>query len=87
MMQNKLILPKTCYGSLCLKILTDFIEYHDLDKSLELPKHDDLSHIMLEKIFNIMIQTMDEETREDILKQAQEYNMSLPSCIRNGNPS
>ncbi len=79
---SKVTLPKSCYGSLCLKILSDFIEYHELDKSLELPNSKDLPHVMLSKILDIMLQTMDEEKRQEILKDTQEYNMSLPAYIR-----
>ncbi len=81
-MDKKLTLPKSCYGSLCLKIFKDFIEYHDLDRSLDLPKSEDLPHIMLSKMLNIMLETMDESKREEILKDAQEYSMSLPAYIR-----
>ncbi len=79
---NSFMLPKSCYGPICLKILDEFIEHHHLPKDVARPNTADLVHCALSKIFNIMALSMGPEKRQEVLKDLQEYSMTLPAYIR-----
>ena len=79
---HPLKLPSKCYGSFCLKILKEFIDHHNLDKNLPLPDSNDQTHVALSKIFDVMLHSMGKEKREEFILNSNEYNMSLPACLR-----
>lgn len=81
-MLDEFMLPKTCYGTICIKILKDFIEHHNLPSNLPLPENGDYAHIALQKIFSIMLLTLDEEKRKEIKEDAKKYYQNLPPSAR-----
>lgn len=49
---------------------------------MPLPEAKEATHEALEKIFNIMIQSMDEKRQEEIIKDAMAYYNDLPPSVR-----
>lgn len=74
-----LVLPEKHYGPICGKILKEFISYHNLPNDLPVPEMGLFLHVSLARIFNIMIMSMGEEKRNEVLKEAEEYLHSLNS--------
>jgi hypothetical protein len=74
-------LPRVCYGPMCLKVLKEFMEYHNIP-DMPIPQPKDSNDKALSKIFDIMICSMGEEKREAILKDAEEYLYSIPPSGR-----
>lgn len=79
---KKLILPRVEYGPFCLKILNDFINHHKLSKNLPVPSNGITNHEALSRIFDIMIHSMGDEKRQEILKDLEEYNKGIPPHFR-----
>lgn len=75
---RKLILPSTNYGPFCLKILDEFKLYHKLSQELPVPTYSLPLHESLSRIFDIMLHSMGEEKRNEILIELDEYAKSLP---------
>jgi hypothetical protein len=81
-MNEKLLnLPKLCYGTLCNKILIDFMDYHKIDK-MPVPTEGDFTIVALEKIFRIILASIDETRRNEILKDAERYISDLPAHVK-----
>ena len=74
-------LPKKAYGPICLKILQEFITYHNLPKDLPFPEMKDQGNVALEKIFTVMLASMGSKA-EELLKDADEYFHSIPPSAR-----
>lgn len=79
-------LPKKSYGPFCLKIMSDFIEHHNLSKDLLMPMPGLVLEESLSRIFDVMLHSMGEDKRLQALKELDEYIASLPpppktSCI------
>lgn len=81
--KKTLILPKLHYGPFFLKILKEFIEFHKLPSNLYLPDNFTPSDVVLSRILDIMVHTFGNERREEILKELDEFNMTLPAFFRN----
>lgn len=77
-----LVLPKVAYGSICNKILHDFIEYHKLPKNLPKPEGNHTMAYSLSCIFDIMLHSMGKKNRHKLLKEAEEFFNSLPPSAR-----
>jgi hypothetical protein len=80
--KKKLNLPTSMYGPICMKILKDFIEHHKIPADLALPQQGCSTIFSLNCIFNAMIETMGEEKRNALIKEVEEYSMSLPAAFR-----
>lgn len=78
---KQLTLPKVSYGSLCNKMLKDFMEHHGITQ-VELPQPSDKTHEVLSKIFLAMLHSMGEEKLDKGLKEAQDYINTLPPAVR-----
>lgn len=76
--KRKLTLPKK-YGPMCLKILREFIAYHNLSKDLPLPESGLSTEEALSRIFDVMLYSMGEEKRNEFLQDVNEYSKSLPA--------
>lgn len=70
---RSLVLPKK-YGPFCMKILHDFIDHHKLCKDLPKPEPGLLIHLSMSRIFDVMLHSMGEEKRNNILKEVEDYN-------------
>ncbi len=81
-MTTELKLPRISYGPICLKILKEFMTYHELPKDLPLPEINESTQVALAKIFNVMIHSMGEEKRKEITRDAEAYLNDLPPSIR-----
>ena len=81
--KSELKLPSKDYGPFCMKVLTDFIEHHNLPKDLPLPCPGLTTTEALSRIFNVILYSMGDEKRLDALEKLKEYNMGIPSCFRN----
>jgi len=79
--KRQLNLPRHEYGPYCNKILSEAINHFKLN-NLPLPSAGDMTHVALSKIFDIILHTMGEEKREEILKDLDEYIMSIPAVLR-----
>jgi len=75
-------LPSKDYGPFCNKILTDFIEHHNLPKDLAMPSVGLSTGEALSRIFDIILHSMGEQKRNEALEKLKEYNMSIPACFR-----
>ena len=81
-MKSRLRLPKANYGPFCLKILEDFIGYHELDKKLPRPVPGLETHETLSRIFDIMLYSMGKRQRIKILDELDKYKMDIPAGLR-----
>lgn len=79
---RKLILPREQYGPFCLRILNEFKKHFNLPEDLEIPKPELKIHMSLSRIFDIMVHAMGDDIRNIILKELDEYVMSLPAHCR-----
>ncbi len=79
---RKLVLPKSHYGPFCNRILKEFIDKHKLDDTLPLPGEGDTNSGALSKIFDLIIHSLGEEKRQQILKECDEYVMGIPAQLR-----
>lgn len=78
--EQKLNLPKNSYGPICNKILIEFMQHHNI--SGELPTSDDITNVVLAKIFDIMLKSMGEEKRRQCIDDAKKYLTSVPPAAR-----
>lgn len=58
------------------------MEYHNIDSSMPVPVAKEATHEGLEKIFNILIASIEEKKREEIIKDAMAYYHDLPPNVR-----
>lgn len=79
--KKQLNLPKHEYGPYCNRILTEVIKHFKLE-NMTLPNAGDMTHVALSKIFDIILHSMGEDKREEILKDLDEYIMSIPAVLR-----
>lgn len=70
-------LPSENYGPFCAMILNHFIEYHKLSKDLALPSPGIPTHVALSRIFDIILHSMGDDKRKEILNYLDEYNLGL----------
>jgi hypothetical protein len=82
-LKKEFLLPRTNYGPFCLKILSDFIRHNSIDSSIVLPKIGDPPHVLLSRIFDIMLHSLGNEVRDEFVKTLDEYKMGLPAHFRN----
>jgi hypothetical protein len=77
------VLPDKRWGTFCIKILQDFIEHHNLSKNIPLPSSHMLIHLALSRIFDVMLYSMGEEKRRNIIKELEEYKLSIKYSSEN----
>lgn len=70
--KSVLKLPEKGYGPICLKILNDFIEHYNLDPKLERPITGLQTHEALSRIFDIILHSMGDEKRQNVLRELSE---------------
>jgi hypothetical protein len=58
------------------------MQHHNIDASMPLPEGKEPTHEALEKIFNIMVASVGEKKREEIIKDAMAYYNDLPPNVR-----
>jgi hypothetical protein len=75
---KSLKLPSGNYGPFCLKILNDFMEFHEL-ADLPLPEPGLSNHEALSRIFDIMAYSMGQKRREALMVELEEYKKGLSS--------
>lgn len=80
--EKKLVLPKKNYGPACMRILREFIKHHKLNKNLPVPSMHMTIEESLSRIFDIMLHTMGNAKRTEIIKAIDEYVESLPPTLR-----
>ena len=78
-LSQPLILPQDKYGPFCMKILRDFIEYHNIPKDIPLPIPGLLIHMSLSRIFDAIAYSMGKDKRDQILIELEEYKKNLKS--------
>lgn len=79
--KSGLKLPSHDYGPFCMRILHEFMEHHKIPE-MPLPHSGISTHEALSRIFDIMLCSMGEEKRSEILKNLNEYNMGIPAHFR-----
>lgn len=80
--KKTLDLPKKLYEPFFLKVMHDFIEYHKITKDLPFPTTGLIMHKSMSYILDIMVHSMGDQKREEILKELEEYKSSLPFDLR-----
>lgn len=75
--KKTLRLPELNYGPICMKILKEFINHHKLPNDLPIPEKGLFLEESLARIFNVMLYSMGEQKREELLKDSEEYLRSL----------
>lgn len=80
--KKTLILPKKRYEAFFLKVMHDFIEYHKIPQDLPLPTTGLIMNISMSYILDIMVHSMGDQKREEVLKELEEYKSSLPFDLR-----
>lgn len=77
--KNRLLkLPSHGYGAFCLKILSDFVDHHNLPKGMLMPVPGLTNHEALSRIFDLILHSMGEEKRLQVLSELDEYIACLP---------
>lgn len=71
-------LPERGYGPFCLKILFDFVEFHNLPKGMLMPVPGLTNVQALSRIFDIILHSMGEEKRLQAISELEEYIKGLP---------
>lgn len=77
----ELELPKHRYEPFFLKIMSDFCQFHNLPK-IKAPQGSVLPHKLFSYILDLMVSSMGEEKREEVMKELKEYKMGLPFDLR-----
>lgn len=75
------MLPRIGYGPICNKILHEFVEYHKIG-NVSYPCSTDTMNDAVMKIFNIILLSFDENTRERIIKESIDFYNDLPPSLR-----
>ena len=84
--KNRLLnLPGHSYGTFCLKILSDFVEHHNLPKGMLMPVPGLTTNDALSRIFDIILHSMGEEKRLKALNELDEYIAGLTSPPKKSN--
>jgi hypothetical protein len=72
-LKKELKLPIHNYGPIALKILSDFKEFHKLPNDLKVPDIADTIESAISKILNIMISSMGESKKNEIIEEVEKY--------------
>jgi hypothetical protein len=80
--EMELVLPRIGYGPICMKLLKEFINHHQLPEDLIVPNKSDSSQVCLAKIFDVMLRSMGEEKRKACIKDSITYLNDLPPSVR-----
>lgn len=75
-------LPKKNYEPFFLKVMNDFINYHNLPKDIPPPQGHSLPHKLFSYIIDLMSHSMGKEKREELIKELEDYKLGLPFDIR-----
>lgn len=75
-------LPREHYQSFILKFMKDFVDHHNLHPHVVRIEGNMHLSQALSQIIDVMARSMGEERRKEILKELDEYNMSIPACFR-----
>lgn len=76
-----LILPKAHFTPFILKFTEDFIDHHGLSPCVVNWEVNGI-HLVFSKFIDLMARSMGDEKRKEILKELDEYKMSLPAFFR-----
>jgi len=82
--KDQLILPEKRYQPFFVKVMIDFIEHHGIvmDKSNCLPDGSMKIHLALSRILDVMVHSMGENKRSEIMKELDEYKKEIPSFLK-----
>lgn len=78
----ELRLPEKEYQPFFLKIVQDFIKHHNLPSDLPMPEGNIQIHLALSMILDVMVRSMGDEKRKEILKELEDYKLSVPVKYR-----
>ena len=76
-----LILPRSHFTPFILKFTEDFINHHGLLPHVINWDVDGI-HLIFSNFLDLMARSMGDEKRKEILKELDEYKMSLPAFFR-----
>ena len=79
---NRIMLPNEKYQPFFLKVLSDFMKFHNVPLHLPVPQGSMKLHVALSCILDIMVHSMGEENRNLILTELEEYRKGLPPSFR-----
>ena len=79
--KSGLKLPSHDYGPFCMRILKEFMAHNKMP-DLPVPNVGDKTPDALSKIFEIILHSMGNEKRDQILSSLDEYKMSVPASLR-----
>lgn len=79
---SKLVLPKIAYGPMCMRILKEFVAHHEIAGEIDYPDNKDKMEDALSKIFDIILLSMGEKKREDLIVESVAYFRDLPPSLR-----
>jgi hypothetical protein len=80
--KNELRLPKHRWQPFFVKVLSDFIDFHNLPKDLPMPEGALRLEVCMSRVLDIMLHSMGNEKREKILKELELYKEGLPFDLR-----
>lgn len=75
-------LPIADYGPMCGRILHEFCLYHNLSADLPVPSVGLPISVSLSRIFDIMLHSMGQEKRDQMIRESNEYLMQIPASLR-----
>lgn len=70
-------LPIHSYGPFCMRILKEFMEFHNIPKDIDLPESHSSMVTVLSCIFDIMLHSMGDDKRNEVLKDLEDYKANL----------
>lgn len=75
-------LPKIGYGPMCNKILKEFAEHFKIEEHLIFPEGKDNAAQCLSKIFDLILHSLGEEKRKELLADSLKYYYDVPPSVR-----
>lgn len=76
--EKVLRLPNNKYQPFFLKVVNDFISHHKLPQGLQMPSGNLKLHLALSLILDVMVRSMGEAKRDEIIQELEEYKLGLP---------
>lgn len=80
--KKPLYLPSKNYEPFFMKVMHDFIEYHKLPKDLPLPEMGIGMNLCMSRILDVMVHSMGEEKRKEILEDLDKYRIGIPAAFK-----
>lgn len=80
--QSDMMLPKNRFEPFFLKVLNQFAQHHKVPENVKPPQGSVMPHKLFSYILDLMAYSMGDETRNNLIKELEEYKQGLPFDLR-----